>query len=125
MKTNITLDYSNRDTVSGRSSSLVHVGDKDLRFVDANVLAVTQGPQTYESELGFYKEPQLEFPNRVVFTFFDKVQNYPVAELEVELQLKRLRWIKPVTMYRLTPFQVILELSQDPAIPEHQWSIAV
>lgn len=125
MKTRLLLDYSNRGVVSGRSNSLVHHGSPDHQFTDVNVLAVTQGPQTYESELGFYKEPQLEFPNRVVFTFFDKIQNQLIAELEVELQLKRMRWIKSVTMFRVTPFQVELELIQDPAVPSHLWSIAV
>lgn len=125
MKTRLLLDYSNRGVVSGRSNSLVHHGSPDLQFTDVNVLAVTQGPQTYESELGFYKEPQLEFPNRIVFTFFDKIQNQLIAELEVELQLKRMRWIKSVTMFRVTPFQVEIELIQDPTIPAHLWSIAI
>jgi len=125
MKTSITLDYSNRGVVSGRSNSLVHIGSPDHTFIDANVLSITQGPQNYESELGVYKEPQLEFPNRIVFIFFDRIQNEMIAELEVELQLKRMRWIKPVSMRRLTPFQTVLELSQDPAIPSHLWSIAV
>lgn len=121
----IILDYTNRAVVSGRSSSLVHVGDQNLQFIDADVIAALQQPQNYESEIGFYKEPQLEFPTRVVFTFFDSIQNYPIAELEIELQKKRLRWIKPVLMYRLTGFQVILELKQSPTIPTHLWSIAV
>jgi hypothetical protein len=125
MKTQLTLDYSNPGVVSGRSHSLVHVGSKDHTFIDANVLSVTQGPQIYESELGFYKEPQLEFPNRIIFTFFDRIQNEMIAELEVELQLKRFRWIKPVSMRRLTPFQTVVEFSQDPAISSHLWSIAV
>ncbi|QBJ02819.1 hypothetical protein MZD04_gp293 [Pseudomonas phage Psa21] len=88
-------------------------------------MSITQGPQNYESELGVYKEPQIEFPNRVIFTFFDKIQNQMIAELEIELQLKRLRWIKPVSMRRMTPFQTTIELSQDPAILVHLPSIAV
>uniref|UniRef100_A0AB39CDJ9 Uncharacterized protein n=1 Tax=Pseudomonas phage RVTF4 TaxID=3236931 RepID=A0AB39CDJ9_9VIRU len=111
--------------VSGRSSSLAHLGSKDHQFIDANVVSLTQGPQSYESELDFYKEPGLEFPTKVVFTFFDRIQNYPVAELEVELRNKQLRWIKPWTHYRTTPFDVELELIQDLDILQHQWSIAV
>lgn len=111
--------------VSGRSSSLVHLGSADHQFLDANIVSVSQGPQSYESELGFYKEPQLEFPTRVVFTIFDVIQNYPIAELEIELREKRLRWIKPWTHYRTTPFDLELELIQDLDILQHQWSIAV
>lgn len=111
--------------VSGRSSSLVHVGSKDHQFIDADVIALTQGPQSHQSELGFYKEPSLEFPTRIVFTFFDKVVNYPIAELEIELRLKRLRWIKPYTHYRIKPFDVTIELTQDLDDLQHQWSIAV
>lgn len=125
MKTTLTLDFSNRGVVSGRSSSLVHVGSKEHTFIDVDVLSITQAPQNYESELGVYKEPQIEFPNRVIFTFFDKIQNQMIAELEIELQLKRLRWIKPVSMRRMTPFQTTIELSQDPAILVHLPSIAV
>ncbi|WDS62150.1 hypothetical protein [Pseudomonas phage D6] len=88
-------------------------------------MSITQGPQNYESELGVYKEPQIEFPNRIIFTFFDRIQNQMIAELEIELQLKHMRWIKPVSMTRLTPFQTVVEFSQDPAIPSHLWSIAV
>jgi len=111
--------------VSGRSSSLANVGSKDHQFVDADVVALTQGPQSYESELEFYKEPQLEFPTRVVFTIFDKIQNYPVAELEIELRKKQLRWIKPWTHYRTTPFDMELVLIQDLDILQHLGSIAV
>lgn len=125
MKTTIVLDFTNRDCVSGRSSSLLHVGVKDHRFIDANVISLRQGPQTYESELCAYKEPQLDHLQRIVFTVFDVIQNRPVAELVVELEQKRMRWIKPMTMYRLTPFQLELELVQDPAIPTHLESIAV
>lgn len=125
LKTPIQLNFNTRDCVSGRSSSLVHFGDPDHQFIDADVVTLTQGPQTYESELGFYKEPQLEFPTRLVFIFFDRVQNYPVAELELELREKRMRWIKPYTHYRITPFDVTIELIQDLDILQHQWSIAV
>lgn len=125
MRTHITLDFTNHDVVSGRSNSLVHVGVKDHRFIDANIVALRQGPQNYESELCAYKEPQLDHLQRIVFTVFDKIQNRPVAELLVELEQKRMRWIKPMTMYRVTPFELDLELVQDPAIPTHLWSIAV
>lgn len=125
MRTQLTLDYSNRGAVSGRSNSLVHVGSKDHTFIDANVLLVTQGPQNYESELGFYKEPQLVFPDQIIFTFFDRIQNQVIAELEIELQRKQMRWIKPVSMTRLTPFQAVVEFVQDPAILAHLPSIAV
>lgn len=125
MKTIITLHFTNRDCVSGRANSLNPYGSKDLQFTDANVVGLRQEPQTYESELAVYKEPQLDHLNRIVFTVFDTIQNYPVAELMVELGQRRMRWIKPVMHYRLTPFELDLELDQSPAIPSQLGSIAV
>ena len=125
MRTIITLDFTNHTVVSGRSNSLRKHGNPELRFTDANVVALRQGPQNYESGLGFYKEPQLDHLTRIVFTVFDTVQNYPIAELEVELEKKQMRWIKPMTFYRILPFELDLELIQDPTIPTHLPSIAI
>lgn len=125
MKTIVTLDFTNRDVVSGRSNSLNQFGSQDLQFIDANVVALRQAPQSYPSELGFYKEPQIDHLRRIVFTIYDVIQNYPVAELFVELGNRRMRWLKPMTHYRITPFELDLELIHDPAIPSQLGSIAV
>lgn len=123
MRTILTCDFTNRSVVSGRSNSLANVGSKDLQFIDANIVALRQGVQSYPSELGFYKEPQLDHLRRIVFTVYDVIQNYPIAELYVELGDREIRWIKPMTHYRVTPFELDLELIQYG--PSHLPSIAV
>ncbi|AEH03687.1 hypothetical protein AVT69_gp262 [Pseudomonas phage PhiPA3] len=114
------LPYHYKGKYSERFKEMREVGVEALEFTDMDIEGIINGDtQRDHDELKFYKETWLEKPRHICFTIFEKRRNRIVVELHVELDKKRVYWVKPRMRWGLPNMIVKLKVIQD--LSKQQW----